>query len=603
MPAAPSNAPAPNFATGLNLKPATTPNFATGLNLTPAPGALLRAPTPTATSPVGVLSAESRAKLDGVIQHARNLGYSIEKQKAIVEDFKQKYGDKPTYTPQLTSAGTDINPLNVMKGQMQAKQFATTQIGKIIEASTSAGAQIRSGLSQASRPGEAAGNLPLGLLRTGAGVVNSALSIGAPILGPIMSPIGKAIEAAGNLVSDIPGVQKLAASPVGGYVEAGAEGLLNASTIAGAIAGSKQITPQDVANSEIMGALRSGKTALGDLASSLTNKSEATIESNILTKFEKGVKPLINARTTPGRVAAYREDILTAVKTIKENQPNLTFNDIPGGEAISGTLPKSLQELSDALEQTKGSIFAKYDALAKQTGDAGIKVNVGAIADELSSVINNKALAITNPRAIDYAVSLQERLSNAGGIDAVTAQEVIKNLNKELEAYYRNPTYDMGSRATIDAMVANKMREGLDSAVTSTTGKSYQGLKDQYSALKTIERDVIKASLRDARKNVKGPIDFTDVFSGGQVVNGILSLNPATVAQGVTAKAIASFYKFLNNPNRAIESMFKSVDQLPPPRSLLNNQPAKSIDATPNRNTIPTMVHPVSTASQVAGGL
>lgn len=68
--------------------------------------------------------------------------------------------------------------------------------------------------------------------------------------------------------------------------------------------------------------------------------------------------------------------------------------------------------------------------------------------------------------------------------------------------------------------------------------------------------------MRDAKKNVKGLIDFTDILSGGQLVSGIVSLNPALIASGVTQKAITQYIKFLNNPNRAIESMFKAVEKL-----------------------------------------
>ena len=72
----------------------------------------------------------------------------------------------------------------------------------------------------------------------------------------------------------------------------------------------------------------------------------------------------------------------------------------------------------------------------------------------------------------------------------------------------------------------------------------------------------MRATLRDARKNSKGLIDYTDIFSGGQVVSGILSGNPAAIASGVTQKSISAYFKFLNNPNRAVKQMFESADKL-----------------------------------------
>ena len=297
-------------------------------------------------------------------------------------------------------------------------------------------------------------------------------------------------------------------------------------------------------------------------AKKLTTQSEKQIENSVLERYEKGVKPLINAKMTPAKTKAYREDVINAVKTIKDNKANLKFNDVDGIEVI-GESPKSLQQLADSVEQTKKSVFTKYDTLAKQAGDAGIKVETKPIASELDTVINNKALQLTNPNAVKYAKLTQARYSKAGPLDAVTAQDVIQNYNKSLEAFYRNPSYDNASQAAIDAMVANNMRKALDEGITGLTGQEYAALKKQYGSLKAVEKDVIKAALRDARKNTKGLIDFTDIFSGGQIVNGILSLNPAQVGSGIAQKGITTFYKYLNNPNRAIEKMFTSAENLP----------------------------------------
>ncbi len=294
------------------------------------------------------------------------------------------------------------------------------------------------------------------------------------------------------------------------------------------------------------------------------NPSEQQIESTVLKKFTKGVRPLLPGKSTPATQAAYKEDVINAVKTIQENKPNLNFNDETGG-FIKGENPKSLQQLSDAIDQTKKSVFAKYDALAKKAGDAGVSVQTSPIANELDAVINNKALSLTNPKAVEYAQNFKDRLLASGPLNAITAQEVIQNFNKSLEAFYRNPSYDNASQASIDAMIANRMRKSLDEGITGLTGTQYQELKNKYGSLKAIEKDVVKAALRDSRKNVKGLIDFTDIFSGGQVVNGILSLNPSQVASGLTQKAIAETYKYLNNPNRAIEKMFNIAEGLPQP--------------------------------------
>lgn len=335
-----------------------------------------------------------------------------------------------------------------------------------------------------------------------------------------------------------------------------AETLVNVLTLGGAGAAEKPVANAAKATAE------KALSTVDDAFKALVTKSEKQIESTILKKFEKGVKPLIPGKTTPTQLAGYRDDVLSAAKTINQNKGKLSFVD-DTGQAITGKNPTSLKELNEAVEQTKKVVFQEYDSLAKKAGEAGIKIKTNPIADELDVVMQNKALSITNPNAIKYAEELKDRLMRIGDLDATTAQDVIQNYNKSLEAFYRNPSYETASRASIDAMVANRMRQVLDEGISGLTGVEYQALKNQYGALKAIEKDVIKASLRDARSNTKGLIDFADIMSGGQVVGGIMSLNPAQIATGLTQKAITNYYKFLNNPNRAIEQMFKAVESLP----------------------------------------
>jgi len=348
-----------------------------------------------------------------------------------------------------------------------------------------------------------------------------------------------------------------------------------------------------------------GTSRLFGKTKSIIAPSERELENKLLERFTKGVRPLLPGKTTPSQLGKYNDDVITGARTILENKPNLKFTD-DLGEEVLGQKPESLQQFADSIEQTKKTIFSKYDALAKQAGKAGMEVDTVPIASELDSVINNKALGITNPNAVKYAQGVQKRYLDIGKLDATTAQDVIQNYNKSLEAFYRNPSYDTASQAAIDAMLANRIRKSLDEGITGLTGIQYQQLKNQYGALKNIERDVIKASLRDARKNVKGLIDFTDIFTGGQIVNGILSMNPATLAQGLGARAIKEVYKTLNNPNRAIRKMFDTAEKLPqrfnqsttPGKSLLQAQPKPNITAIPSKIDIqPTIPKPSKKSS------
>lgn len=390
-------------------------------------------------------------------------------------------------------------------------------------------------------------------------IANEALPASArKVTDKIANVTKKGFDAVTNKIADVPVVRDAALSGQTNALEQGLGVASDAGIIAGAIdgtvGGAKGI--QKIAQ-KTPAALKS----IANAAEKMTVRSEDQIQASILENYAKGVKPTIAGKTSLVKDAAYKAHVIDAVKTIKENAPNLTFTD-DVGEAISGQTPKTLQQLAESVDQTKKSIFTKYDSLAKEAGDSGVEVDMAPISNELDQVIGNKALSITNPGAIKYAEGLKERLSAVGKLDAKTAQDVIQNYNKSLEAFYKNPSYETASQAAIDALIANKIRGSLDEGITGLTGKQYGILKKQYGALKNIENDVVKAALRDARKNTKGLIDYTDIFSGGQVVNGLLSLNPGQIASGVTQKAISALYKHLNNPNRAIQAMFSKAEAL-----------------------------------------
>lgn len=388
----------------------------------------------------------------------------------------------------------------------------------------------------------ALGQFAEGALKSASGL---ASAVASP-LAPAFEPVAQGVEKVANKIGDNPAVQEFAQSRAGQTTSRIAENVANLANVAGTIEGVRGAKT----------AIESGVKSLDNFATNMTRQTAENIDSKIISNYQKGVKPSLTGKNTTGAVETYKKNVVDAINTIKQNKQNLSFtNDV--GETITGETPKSLQQLADSIEQTKKVIFSNYDSLAKQAGKSGVKVDMKPIASELDTVINNKALAITNPKAIEYAQSVKDRLLVAKKLDATTAQDVIQNYNKSLEAFYRNPSYDNASQVSIDALLANKIRESLDKGISGLTGEQYGALKKQYGALKSIEKDVVKASLRDAKKNAKGLIDFTDILSGGQVVNGILSLNPGQVASGLTQKAISEFYKYLNNPNRAIEKMFK----------------------------------------------
>lgn len=297
-----------------------------------------------------------------------------------------------------------------------------------------------------------------------------------------------------------------------------------------------------------------------DLTARITKRGEDAIGKAIDSGIEKGVRPSVVGKKTAQQMESYKQSARTAVLAITKNKNNLSFlND--AGESIKGAVPTSLKEFADSVEQTKKTIFKKYDSLAKKAGESGGKVELSNVADELRKVGQDNVLKDLYPDVVSYAEKRAESLSKRASYSTEEAQTAIKHLNESLQAFYRNPTFESASKAQIDAMIANNIRTSLDNVVTNATGEGYSALKKVYGSLKSIEKDVAHRSIVDARKNVKGLIDFTDIFSAGDIISGIATMNPAQIAKGGFQKAIATVYKKLNDPNRTIKKMFQGAEK------------------------------------------
>jgi len=379
----------------------------------------------------------------------------------------------------------------------------------------------------------------------------------------IFSPI---FDKTVDVISDIPAVQKLAnTKPVSGGLDAVNEGIQSGVDQYGKFKEANPELAQDVEDvaggANLVGLGLAKKPVTTALGKVIPEASEATIASRVASDFNKGIKPKVPTGSL-GQMNKQNDQVVEAVRLINENAPNLSFVD-EAGEAISGRTPKTRMELAEAVDQTKKNIFSQYDSLAKEAGDIGLSIQTKPIVSELDSLVKNESLQLTNPQAVTYAQQMMDRYANIKSLSPQVVQDVVKNLNESLKAFYRNPNYAEASKAAIDALVANNLRKMLDEGIEGLTGEQYSMLKKQYGALKAIEQDVLKAASKEAKQSGKGLIDYTDIFTGGDILHGVLTMNPAVVARGAFARGIKEFYKYMNDPNRAIEGMFKNAGKLP----------------------------------------
>lgn len=305
---------------------------------------------------------------------------------------------------------------------------------------------------------------------------------------------------------------------------------------------------------------KEGVNIAKDAANLSKRVGKSNIDDVIETGISNGIRPTVVGKNNLNQLNQYKSRAKDAVLNIVKNKQNLSYTD-EFGEAVTGKLPESLKELTEAVDQTKKRIFSEYSALATKAGGTGVVVDLNKVTGELNKIVNDKVIQTISPETAQYASNLIDRFAKQGNFTPEQAQQAIANLNESLQSFYKNPTYGTYRQAQIDALIANNLRESLDEVITKGTGPGYAELKKAYGALKTIEKDAIKRAVVEGRKNAKGLVDFTDIFSAGDVVMGVASGNPAQVAKGAFQKAVASYIKRLNSPDNAIKKMFNKVEK------------------------------------------
>jgi hypothetical protein len=322
------------------------------------------------------------------------------------------------------------------------------------------------------------------------------------------------------------------------------------------------------------GALGATAPAVGSGArkviSPLTKKFEpleTKVSNAIKEGVDKGIKPSFAGRKTLAAQEKYYKKADEAIRTINEYKPTITTED--GLSVVRN--PENRKELLDAIGQAKTKIYQEYNNASRQAGKQGITFNGNNTINELMRVSNDLSYS---PQIRDYAKSFIPEISELRGQSPEIIEARMGELNESLANWFANRTDKV--KARVDVSVANLMKSELDDIVENATGAEYEALKSKYGSLKEIEKDVGRQVMAEARKANKGLVDFTDVFTGGDLVGGVLSLNPAQIARGLAGRGIKEIYKYLNNPNRYIKKMFNSVGRYLPEK-IKQGLPSKGI--------------------------
>jgi len=276
------------------------------------------------------------------------------------------------------------------------------------------------------------------------------------------------------------------------------------------------------------------------------------IKQDLTNYIAKAIKPSFSGKIGDIASGKYYDDAIKAFEVIVDNKEAIKLTDELGN--LSKKLPENRQELLQAIQDVKTSIFKKYNDLAVGAGKEGATFNAKSIIDDLVKVTEDVSY---NPQIRKYANDLISEMSELGGKAPEVIQSRIKDLNESLGGFFAGRVDK--AKARLDASVASKLNQSLDELVTRITGEAYRPLRLEYGALKSIEKDVARQVALELRRNQKGLIDFTDIFTGGDILAGVI--DPTSLIRGLGGRGIKEVYKYLNNPNRYVKKIFEAIEK------------------------------------------
>ena len=291
--------------------------------------------------------------------------------------------------------------------------------------------------------------------------------------------------------------------------------------------------------------------------------------------INKSIKPTVKWKMNQADYNKFIDDTLDIVDLMDKNKWILQYTD-DAWNAVKWQMPTNMRETSEALWNLKKVLYDQYNEIAKQAGDAGARVNMNKAFQQLDDLSRDVSQNIANPKTqaiIDeFKEALLKNTDDAGTIAIEDAQKLTQDFNKQLTAFFKNPNMNDVSRNSIIAQfnkwtkdaINDSIDDVLDNSIKngSSASSQYTQLKSFYGKIKTIEDEISKRALVEARKNAKGlSSTILDSLSWWEFTSAVLSLDPVKAGKAWVMNLISRYYNYVNNPNTQLNNLFKLVER------------------------------------------
>jgi hypothetical protein len=521
-----------------------------------------------------MLNEQDRAKLDGIVQQMTVNKESDENIQFVVNDFKQKYSKKEqpaTQEPGLTQSivqGIAKPFLGVVSQTRDIARGVEDLVGGVKNAAQGKPVNIPQ------RPTGPTnydygyfGNVPsfgqATFDKEGAKAMLAGAGAGAGIASNIVAG-GPVKSVAGSIVArNLPKIASLAK-----------QGAVSGAMYGGGTALQDKKPLEEVAMDTGVGALGGavGASVLGTAIPAATMPVVSTVAklTKPLQTHMSDVGQNINrALSTQGKksIGVYLknpEKQYKAFDIMHEMAPNLTITDEAGDIVPWNPRETNFNQFAQAFKDAKDKTWEGISGAIKEATGQDLQVDAGPILDELNKVAGNK---FTTTEVRNAAAKMSDEIANmttpgTSNIPIEGLTQYNKVLNTKIGGVLMGTT-DNAVR-DMEAGLAKQLSEAADKAVESISDGRFATLKDNYGALKTIERDLVRRAQQESRMLDNSLGDFMSRYGTIEIANGIFQAatgNVGPLAKGIGAKALGAYSKNLRTPSTYLQKAFKEIDR------------------------------------------
>lgn len=263
----------------------------------------------------------------------------------------------------------------------------------------------------------------------------------------------------------------------------------------------------------------------------------------------------VTGKQTAKTLASLPEKRITAFKTLLDMAPKIQVTDAGGDLKQFDPKNATFSETVQAHDQAKSQIYQEVQKRLNSAGQAGLKVDTSPVQSYLNNIVESNTTLPATKQAAYNVLKTVSKITDPADLQKFLSTEV----NPRLSAVLTGGDRVMGKIFLNTANLANK---AIDDTLSTAKMPEIRDLQGKYSALKTIERDLVTKAKKVL--SAKGTLtdDVINTFGGGQAILGLVSGNPGMIAKGVGEIASKKLLNALRDPERYLSKAFSTIEDI-----------------------------------------